>query len=122
MTLQDKLGNEVKVELKPELNAYVISYTEGNVEAGRAYFLDHEQGGSEDRIFFHTEVSKEFGGRGLASVLAEQATNDAATAEKVVVAACPMIRGWLEKHGDKFEGEWRLPEYDDLVFLQKVLD
>ena len=50
------------------------------------------------RIFPHTEVLDEFGGRGLATVLVDetlQATRDAGLR---IVAVCPMVAGFVEKH------------------------
>ena len=50
------------------------------------------------RVFPHTEVLDEFGGRGLATILvagALQATRDAGLR---IVAVCPMVEGYVKKH------------------------
>ena len=50
------------------------------------------------RIFPHTEVRDEFGGRGLATILVDgalQATRDSGLR---IVAVCPMVRAFVEKH------------------------
>jgi predicted GNAT family acetyltransferase len=52
------------------------------------------------RVFPHTEVLDEFGGRGLATILvgeALQATHDAGLR---IVAICPMVAGYIKKHHD----------------------
>jgi predicted GNAT family acetyltransferase len=54
------------------------------------------------RIFFHTEVADEFGGRGLGGVLAERAVAETVADGKKIVPLCPFIAAWLKKH----------PEYD----------
>jgi predicted GNAT family acetyltransferase len=55
--------------------------------------------------FIHTEVDQAFSGRGLGSVLARGALDDARRRGLRVVAECPFIRGWIAKH----------PDYSDLV-------
>jgi len=50
------------------------------------------------RVFYHTEVDDEFGGRGLATLLVEHALADTRDHGKRVVAVCPMVAGVLEKH------------------------
>ena len=54
------------------------------------------------RIFPHTEVLEEFGGRGLATILvasALQATRDTGLR---IVAVCPMVAGFVKK-GREFD-------------------
>jgi predicted GNAT family acetyltransferase len=57
------------------------------------------------RIFPHTEVREEFGGRGLGTIVigeALQATRDAGLR---IVAICPMVAAFVKKHH----------EFDDVV-------
>jgi predicted GNAT family acetyltransferase len=57
------------------------------------------------RVFTHTEVSDEFEGRGLATILigeALQATRDAGLR---IVAVCPMVAAYVDKH----------PEFGDIT-------
>lgn len=53
----------------------------------------------------HTEVFPQFGGRGLASLLARAALDHARSAGWTVVPTCSFVAGYLSKH----------PEYADLV-------
>jgi len=61
---------------------------------------------SGDRIrLIHTEVPPELRGRGYAEMLARAALERAARDHLRVVALCPFVRAFLERH----------PEYDTLV-------
>jgi predicted GNAT family acetyltransferase len=52
------------------------------------------------RIFPHTEVLDEFGGRGLATILVGEALQATRDAGLRIVAVCPMVAGYIEKHQD----------------------
>ena len=57
-------------------------------------------------VFTHTEVDDAFAGEGVGGALARGALDDVrARAEHDVVALCPFISAWLERH----------PDYQDLV-------
>jgi uncharacterized protein len=57
-------------------------------------------------VFTHTQVEPEFEGKGVGTVLARQALDDVrATDARKVVAKCPFIKSWIEKH----------PDYQDLL-------
>jgi predicted GNAT family acetyltransferase len=59
-----------------------------------------------DRIVFtHTLVPEVLEGRGIASVLARTALEDARARRLRVVPLCPFVRGYIERH----------PEYRTLV-------
>lgn len=60
-------------------------------------------------LFTHTEVFPEFGGRGLAGVLAEKALTSEHEQGRTLVPLCPFIAGWLRKHPD-FPGQVEWPE------------
>ena len=55
------------------------------------------------RIFVHTIVEPAHGGRGLGNRLARAALDDALAREMPVVARCPFIRAWIERHPDYAE-------------------
>jgi uncharacterized protein len=50
------------------------------------------------RVFPHTEVLDEFGGRGLATILVGEALAATRDAGLRIVAVCPMVAGYVEKH------------------------
>ncbi len=56
--------------------------------------------------FVHTEIFESYEGMGLGSRLARAALDDAPARGLVVVAFCPFIAGYIERH---------LDEYRDLV-------
>ena len=59
-----------------------------------------------DRIeLMHTEIEQSFAGRGLAGRLASAALEDARGRATPVVATCPFVAGYLDRH----------PEYADLL-------
>lgn len=55
--------------------------------------------------FTHTEVDPAYEGKGLGSVLARAALDQARAAGLGVLPFCPFINGWIAKH----------PDYVDLV-------
>ncbi|QIG43403.1 N-acetyltransferase [Nocardioides anomalus] len=65
--------------------------------AGAAYY-----DAADDLIVFtHTEVDEAFEGHGVGSALARGALDDVrADGRRRVVARCPFIKGWIERHED----------------------
>lgn len=58
-------------------------------------------------VFTHTEVDEAFEGKGVGSALARAALDDVrAGGERKVIATCPFIKGWIDKH----------PDYADLLY------
>jgi predicted GNAT family acetyltransferase len=97
MTLTDKTGAPVTVTKQSE--QFIVD-VEGQT-VGLAAFADHDG----QRIFFHTEVEKAFGGRGLATVLIIEALNQTRAEGLRVVAICEMVAAYVAKHH----------EYDDIL-------
>ena len=60
---------------------------------------------ADQRVFTHTVVEPEFGGRGFATRLVDAAVADARESGKRIVGECPMVEKWLAKH----------PELDEFV-------
>ena len=57
------------------------------------------------RVFTHTEVLDEFGGRGLATILVDEALMESRDAGLRIVAVCPLVVAFVKKHH----------EFDDVV-------
>ena len=93
----DKAGAETTVS--QETDRFTIS-VEGR-PAGFTEFADRDG----QRVFIHTEVAPEFGGRGLATILVGEALETTKNAGLRVVTLCEMVAGYLEKH----------PGFTDLV-------
>ncbi|KUH85675.1 MULTISPECIES: GNAT family N-acetyltransferase [unclassified Mycobacterium] len=86
----DKTGAPTAVTA--ESDRYTIS-VEGK-RVGLTEFIDHDG----QRIFPHTEVDGEFEGRGLATILIGEALQDTRDAGQRIVAVCPMVAAYLDKH------------------------
>ncbi|WNI19634.1 GNAT family N-acetyltransferase [Actinacidiphila sp. ITFR-21] len=56
--------------------------------------------------FVHTEVEDAYGGRGVGSALARAALDEARAQGLQVVAVCPFVSGWIDRH----------PAYRDLLY------
>jgi predicted GNAT family acetyltransferase len=50
--------------------------------------------------FVHTEVPAELGGKGIGSKLVKGALDRVRADGLMVVAQCPFVRSWIEKHPD----------------------
>lgn len=87
----------VLVDSTPALNEK-LSGVEGPVGIGLIDYVDVPSGASVERVLFHTEVSPDYAGQGLASVLAQGAVEDIAARAFVLVPVCPYVAGWLPKH------------------------
>ncbi|MFD4369174.1 GNAT family N-acetyltransferase [Rhodococcus sp. NPDC058521] len=77
-----------------DLHRYEIE--EDGTLAGFTEYVD--KGGQ--RIFFHTEIGEEFGGRGLASTLIREALTDAVSAGLRIVPICSFVARYVGKHDD----------------------
>ena len=55
--------------------------------------------------FVHTEVPPELGGKGIGSKLVKGALDQVRAEGLKVIAQCPFVKGWIEKH----------PDYADLL-------
>jgi predicted GNAT family acetyltransferase len=97
MSKTDKTGSSTTVTAEP--NRYTIA-VEGN-RVGKAEFLDRDG----RRVFTHTEVDKNYEGRGLATILIAEALQETRDAGLRIVAQCPMVAAYVKKHD----------EYSDIV-------
>ncbi|MFF0147371.1 hypothetical protein ATK36_2126 [Amycolatopsis sulphurea] len=86
------MSEENRVVRNDEKNRYEL-YTGGEL-AGFAEFSPRER----EIVFTHTEIGDEFGGRGLAKVLASAALDDVVSRGKTIVPVCPFIAGYLRKN------------------------
>ncbi|KAA1248446.1 N-acetyltransferase [Mycobacterium simiae] len=86
----DKTGAETTVTAAD--GQYRIAI-DGKV-VGVANYVDR----GNQRVFDHTEIDPQFGGRGLATILVEEALKDARAAGKRIVPACSMVVTVLKKH------------------------
>ena len=93
----DKTGAHVTVS--PGHHKYTIAV--GGKTVGFAEFADR----GDQRVFYHTEIDPDFGGRGLATILLKEALDAARDDSKRIVPVCSMVGTVLKKH----------PEFDDIT-------
>ncbi|MBW0015268.1 GNAT family N-acetyltransferase [Mycobacterium sp.] len=91
----DKTGAQASVTAHE--GRYTID-VEGKT-VGLADFADR----GDQRVFYHTEVDPQYGGRGLATILIEEALNATRDAGKRIVPVCSMVVTVLNKHPE-FDG------------------
>lgn len=53
------------------------------------------------RVFHHTGVREEFGGRGLAGQIVRRALDDARSEGTSIVPLCPYVAGFIERNPDE---------------------
>jgi predicted GNAT family acetyltransferase len=78
----------------PDARQYEI-FVDGE-RAGLVAYVDTEG----QRIFYHTEIDEKFGGRGLAGTLVTEALTDTRPTGKRVVAVCPYVAKFVQRHHD----------------------
>lgn len=108
----DKTGVPVAVRVTDKGDAYGIYIDGADRWAGATFFLDQ----GEDRIFYHTEVGEEYGGRGLAGVLVDNALAATRKQNKTVVPVCPYVKSWIDKK--QWAGAVRQPTDVDLAAVK----
>ncbi|MBB4685844.1 GNAT family N-acetyltransferase [Amycolatopsis jiangsuensis] len=86
------MSEETRVVRNDERNRYEL-YAGGEL-AGFAEFTPR----GRETTFTHTEIGDEFGGRGLAKVLASEALDDVVARGGTIVPICPFIAGFLRKN------------------------
>lgn len=87
-------NDTVQVADAPERERYEIT-----VDGAVAGFAEYRLRG--DHItFVHTVVEDEYGGRGLGGTLVRAALDDVRTRGLRVVAVCPFVKSWIERHPD----------------------
>ena len=99
-TFEDKTGAEVTVSLNESTQAYEVTVADGTV-AGSAFFLPGPDAETE-RIFHHTVVDEQFGGRGLSKFLVAEALDDSRERGVTVVPVCPLFVKKLQETGDEY--------------------
>jgi uncharacterized protein len=68
----------------------------GDEPAGFAQYVER----GDQRVFVHTVIDDAFSGQGLGSMLAGFALDDTRSAGRRIVAICPFIAAFVERHHD----------------------
>ncbi|MET8403621.1 GNAT family N-acetyltransferase [Streptomyces sp900116325] len=64
--------------------------------AGHTMYRDR----GDQRVFYHTEIDDAFAGKGLASVLVQQALSLVRASGKRIVPVCPYVAKFLQSHDE----------------------
>ncbi|WP_080793731.1 GNAT family N-acetyltransferase [Corynebacterium pacaense] len=105
MSLLDRNDNEVIVTNNESRGRYEISYPGDSRPAGFADYITRTTDDNDERLFIHTEIAEELGGRGLASILVGEALSDTLPTGLTVVTVCPFVKSYIERNG--YAGSWR---------------
>lgn len=87
-------------------DAHAASRFEAWVGGRFAGFADYQRGEALV-VYPHTEVEPWFEGQGVGGALARAALDDARARGLRVVATCPFISGWLKRHPEYLDLEYR---------------
>lgn len=98
----------MSTEITQQSDRFVI--TADGTEAGFAQFVDRDG----RRIFHHTEIREEFGGRGLGGELAAEALRATGDEGRTVVTVCPFVASYVERHPELADNAVK-PVPDDLA-------
>ncbi|NNG38296.1 N-acetyltransferase [Flexivirga sp. ID2601S] len=97
----------------PEQSRYVLidHGEDGSAqdEIGVEQYVDFDGDAKPERILYHTAVSEDYAGQGLASVLVQTVVDDVIAGGREIVPVCPYVAKWLPKH----------PQYDEHVVKVK---
>lgn len=97
-------GQRYEVRDEPEASRYVLIDRESESrEIGEEGYLDVSGSETTQRVMYHTSVSEQYGGQGLASVLVRAAVEDTIGRGFRVVPVCPYVVAWLGKHPEYAE-------------------
>lgn len=88
--------NAITVRQAPDNHCYEL--LDGDTAIGKTEYVPSSDPANQERIFYHTEVSDAYAGKGLASVLVKHALNDTIAAGLTVVPVCPYVKAWIRRH------------------------
>jgi predicted GNAT family acetyltransferase len=86
----------ITVRHAPESHCYEL--LDGGTAIGKTEYVPARGPADRERIFYHTEVSDAYAGKGLAAVLAKHALDDTIAAGLTIIPVCPYIKSWIDRH------------------------
>lgn len=89
-----------QVRHEPDRSRYALLDHDraGDQVIGEEDYADVAADGGTQRVLYHTVVSDDYAGQGLASVLVRAAVEDTIAAGHAIVPVCPYVKAWLPKH------------------------
>lgn len=97
-------NDHIRVEHQPDESRFALfdDAAAAPVKIGEEAYKEFTAGGERQRIFYHTLVSEEYGGRGLAAILVRQAVDESVADGFTIVPVCPYVKKWFEKNADHY--------------------
>lgn len=89
---------ETTITVRHAPNDHCYELLDGETVIGKTEYVPASSPAERERIFYHTEVSDAYAGKGLASVLAKHALDDTIAAGLSIIPVCPYIRSWIRRH------------------------
>lgn len=86
-----------------ELRFVLVDQAHDAAVIGEVTYVDLMRDEATHRILYHTEVSPEYGGQGLAATLVEHAVTASIADGFKLVAVCPYVTKWLQDRPDLAE-------------------
>lgn len=91
------MSESIEVVDAPERHRFEI-LVDGELAGYTEY---HEHG--DERIFPHTVIHEEYGGRGLATRLVHEALDQTRAGTQRIVPYCPVVKGFIAKNPEYLE-------------------
>ena len=82
------------IEIKDDGRKYILK-----LDGQRVAVSTYRDAGNR-RVFLHTEVDPDYAGQGLAGQLVRAELDDVRAKGMRIVASCPMVAGYVERHHD----------------------
>lgn len=73
------------------------------LEIGEEAYVDIDRDGTAERVLYHTLVSEDYAGQGLASTLVTAVVEDVIAGGRKIVPVCPYVAKWLPRHPEYAE-------------------
>ena len=96
----DPQAADETVEVREDPDRHRFDILVGGRQAGFSLYTAPDENPERRRIFYHTVIDDDFGGRGLASVLTREALVASVADGHRIVAVCPYVARWLRGHDD----------------------
>ncbi|HEX7352736.1 GNAT family N-acetyltransferase [Brachybacterium sp.] len=95
--------DEETVEVRDNPERHRFDILVGGRQAGFSMYTAAADSSEDQRIFYHTVIDDDFGGRGLAGVLTRAALTTTVEQGHRIVPVCPYVVRWLHGHDDVAE-------------------
>ena len=96
----DPQAADETVEVRENPDRHRFDILVGGRQAGFSQYTSTEGNPDGQRIFFHTVIDDDFGGRGLAGILTREALLASVADGHRIVPVCPYVARWLRGHDD----------------------